>query len=219
MFGSMLTVNRIILSMAHTFIDDWQKILKRGKKLAWISGIDKPMIRYINKKWIFNFHDALVHAMIPPFRQIIDDGTIGTYELFYWSPVDECAKILIKQCHLLKNAFGRQADLDFSKIPEAKHFKPTYGWELDRMSEKFTKTIYPREKQIKEFFYHDKNSAHIWGNRDQWFFNSNHAGSLTHWDMYLATKSKLYSHFHTWYNNGMSIDGGFKNSISLDYVI
>jgi hypothetical protein len=219
MFGSLLTINRLILSMAHVLIDDWKKILKKGKKLAWISGIDKPMIRYIDKKWIFNFHDACIHCMIPPFRQIIDDGTIGAYEFFYWAPTDECAKIIIKQCHLLKNAYNTQAILDFSKIPGAKIFKPGYGWEIDRLSNGFTSTIYPREKFSKEIYYNEKNSQFVWGDRDQWFFNSNHEGSQVHWDLYLGTKSKLYDHFHAWYNDGASIDRGFKNSISLNYVI
>lgn len=219
MFGSMLSINRIILSMAHTFINDWQQILKKGKKLAWISGIDKPMLRFLNKKWIFNFHDGNIHAQVPPFRQIIDDGTIGSQELFYWAPVEECAKILIKQCHLLKKKYNEQAIVDFSKIPGAKTFKPGYGWTIDRLAEDYTKTIYPREHKVNEVFFPEKNPLHIWGNRDQWFFNSNHEGSQKHWDMYLATKSKLYDHFHLWYNNGRSIDNGWINAISLDYVI
>lgn len=218
MFGNMLTINRLVQDLFHVTVDDWKSLLDQGKKVAWVYGADKPMIRYLNKKWIFNFHDGIMQARVTPMRQIIDDGSIGDYEMFYWSPTHECAQILIKQCHLLKKLYKERAETDFSKIPEHKPFKEGYGWEVDTMSIPFVQTIYPRNFKYSENFYTVKNPQHIFGNRDQWFFASNHEKAKLHKDMYMATHSKNYSHFHHWFNDGKTIHNGIKNCISIDYV-
>lgn len=218
MFGNMLTINRLVQDLFHITVDDWSKLLEQGKRVAWIYGADKPMIRFINGKWIFNFHDGIMQARVTPMRQIIDNGSIGDYEMFYWSPTHECAQILIKQCHLLKKLYNQRALTDFSQIPEHKPFKPGYGWEVDTMSTPFVRAIYPRNFKYSENFYTVKNPQHIFGNRDQWFFESNHEKAKLHKDMYMATHSMNYSHFHHWFNDGKTIHSGIKNCISKDYV-
>jgi hypothetical protein len=217
MFGSALSLNHLMTDLLYRSTDDWQKILKQGKRLAWMHGVDKPQLRYLDGKWIFNFHDALVQTNITPMRQMIDDGTIGTYEFFYWAPTEECARILIKQCHLIKQKYDQQASIDFSKISNSKPFKEGYGWELDKMSYDFSNTIYPRNFIGNETFYTKKNTQFVWGNRDQWFFNSNNEAAQRHWNIYLSIQDK--KHLQPWYNDGQSIDSSFRNCLSRDYVI
>jgi hypothetical protein len=218
-FGSMLSVNRIIADEFYLTIPDWTKLLEQGKKVAWLFGSDKPMLRYLDGKWIFNFHDGLIHARGTPLRQSFDDGTIGAYELFYWAPTDACQKIIRKQSHLIKKKYDAQAKVDFSKINGVKGFKPGYGWELDTMSSGFVQTIYPRLFKYDEIYFIEKNKQYIFGNRDQWYFNSNHDSAKEHYDMYLSLKSNLYSHYRTWMNDPGNIDNGLKNCISPDYII
>lgn len=217
MFGIFLPVNRLIIDLAYRFVEDWQNLLKNKKKLAWIFGVDKPQLRYNKDQWIFNFHDGLTQMQITPMRQLIDDGNIGNYEFFYWSPQKECADILIKQCHLLKSKYNKQARINFSKILKAKEFIPRYGWEIDKMSEDYIKTIYPRNFKFKEEFYKTKTPLYIWGNRDEWFFNTDHESSKIHKNMYNSICNK--THYRSWYNNETTLDYGFRNAISQDYVI
>lgn len=217
MFGIFFPVNRLILDLSYRYVDDWKTVLKNKKKLAWIFGVDKPQLRYCNQQWIFNFHDGLTQMQITPMRQLIDDGTIGTYEFFYWAPIKECVDILIKQCHLLKNKYKKQAEIDFSKIPGAKNFVPGYGWEIDKMDDEYIKTIYPKNFTFKEEFFKIKTPFYIWGNRDEWFFKSNYDGAKIHRDMYHAICKK--SHYRSWYNNKTTLEYGFINAMSRNYII
>lgn len=218
-FGCALSLNHIMIDLSYRYIDDWKQILDSGKKLAWMHGVEKPQLRYLNNKWIFNFHDTAIQVNLTPIRQKIDNGSIGTYELFYWAPTDVCAKIIIKQCHLLKQLYNSQAQEDFSKIEGAKNYVEGYGYTIDTMSLPFVETIYPRNFLKNEEFFTIKNPFHIWGNRDQWYFNSDHPGSRKHWAMYLSTFDEKYAHWKKWYNDGNSIDSGFINSMSRDYII
>lgn len=218
-FGSMLSINRIIADEFYMTIPEWNSMITAGKRFAWIFGADKPMLRYLNNSWIFNFHDAFVQCRMTPLRQLYDDGTRGNYEYFYWSPTDACQQIIRKQCHLLVNNYRDRARQDFSKIPGAKPHNPSYGWEVDTMSPEFVKTIYPRLFDFGETYYIEKNAKYIFGNRDQWFFDSNHEGAHDHQDMYKSLNSSLYSHYHMWMNNGKQIENGLKNAISQNYVI
>jgi len=219
MFGNLLSINRLIIDQFYDTVTDWKMLLEQGKKIAWITGGDKPMIRYQNRQWIFNFHDAILHSPITPLRQIIDQGQIGTYELFYWAPEPECADIIIKQCHLIKNHYNSQAQIDFSKIPNNKGYQADWGWEIDNMALHFVKLIYPRNFQNSEKFFTRKNSKFIFGNRDQWFFESNHNNAKLHQQMYAATTSSLYSHYRPWFNDNKTIESGFKNCFSPNYII
>lgn len=218
-FGPMLSLNHMMMDLSHKYINDWKQILDSGKKIAWIHGAEKPSLRYFNNQWIFNFHDGLVRANLTPLRQKIDNGNIGVYEFFYWAPHALSAKIIIKQCHLLKQLYAQQARENFSKILGAKPYVEGYGWTVGTMSLPFTKTIYPRNFMTNEQFFTTKTPFHIWGNRDQWYFNSHHPGSQEHWAIYRSTFDEKYAHWRKWYNNGETIDGGFINSMSKDYII
>jgi hypothetical protein len=218
MFGNMLTINRLIADNFHTLIDEWRDLISSGKKLAWVYGVDKPQIRYIDGRWIFNFRDGAIQTAPTPYRQMIDNGDIGDYEFFYWSPEHECAEILIKQCQLLKKFYNTRAKDDFSLIPGHKPFRPGYGWEIDNMNLDFVRTIYPRLFQQGENFYTKKNPSFIFGNRDQWFFTSNHEKALLYRDMCQGMNSENYSHLRPWFNDNKTISSGIVGCISTNYI-
>ena len=209
MFGAALSVNHIVTDLAYTYVEDWRSILSQGKKLSWIYGVDKPQLRYHENKWIFNFFDGLTQTNITPMRQMVDNGNIGTYEFFYWAPVKECIDICIKQSHLIKNSYSKNKEKYF------KNFIAGFGWTFDKMSRSFLEIIYPSIFKSKDA----KNTSNIWGNRDQWFFNSTYPGSDTHWKMYQSTFKDNKKHYKNWYNNNSSIESGFRNAISQDYII
>jgi len=218
MFGNFFTVNRFVVDNFHQSVEEWRKIIDSGKKLAWVFGSDKPMIRYLDHAWIFNFHDGIVSSCITPYRQYIDQGNIGTHEFFYWAPTHECAQIIIKQCHLLKAALSQSAQQDFFGMPGVKPFQPGYGWTFDTMDTNFVKTIYPRLFLYNEIFYTKKNPNFAFGNREQWFFNQRHEAVDLRRDVFFATKSSRHQYMKPWYNNHNDILSGVKNCISVDYT-
>ena len=112
-----------------------------------------------------------------------------------------------------------QAKIDFSKIPGVKKFKPGYGWEINTISPNYVKTLYPRLFKFDETYFIDKNPQYIFGNRDQWYYNSNHEGAHEWRDMYQSLDSSLYSHYRGWMNDGTAIENGLLNCISQDYII
>lgn len=221
MCGGMLTINRFAIDLMHQLVPEYQRIIDSGRKLAWISGCEKPMLRYVNGRWVFNFHDTMIQARVTPFRQLIDQGDIGISEFFYWSPTPAAANIIIKQCHAIRNHFGAQARADFSQIPEAKAYNEGYGWELDRISDQFLRLIYPHNFLRTESYVLYTGVNHIFGNgqRDGWFWSTNHDRNHLHRDMWQALAGPRFSHYHSWYNDGCSVVSGIKNCISRDYVI
>jgi len=218
-FGSSLSINHILRNVMCHLVDDWTQLINQNKSVSYIHGHEKPQLRYFNNRWIFNFHDALTQLCVGPIGQMIADNRSAVHEAFYWAPTRTCADIIIKQCHLLKQLYDARAREDFSKIEGAKKYVESYGWSLNTMSRPFVQTIYPRNFEDNEQFFLGKNSAHIWGNRDQWFFDSAHPGSKKHWEMYRSTFDEKYQHWRKWYNDGNSIDSSFINSISRDYII
>lgn len=217
-FGISLPINPLLNDLMFKLVNDYQKLLKKGKKVAWVWGVDKPCLRYFHGKWIFNFLDHIIQWNISPMRQTIDDGTIGNIEFFYWSPTPECAKIIIKQCHLLKKQYDAQARVDFSKIPGANPYKEGFGYEINKMNEMFVRTIYPRDFKFKETFFTIKNTA-LRGDRDNWFFESNHDKAKLHFDIFDTLKSETYSYYRPWFKDGQDVDSGFIGSISRNYFI
>lgn len=218
-FGKMMTVNRFITDCAHDTVEEWRSILEQGNKLAWICGSDKPRIRFYKNQWIFNFQDGILDHSITPYRKYIDNGNIGNYEFFFWSPTNESAQIVIKQCHLIKNKYDKQARENFDVIPGAFNFQEGFGHRIDVMNEEYMKTIYPRNYQENEKFFTKKSKGPIWGQRDQWWFNSQLPGSQRHWAIYLSHFLKENEHWQKWYNDGESIESGLKNCLSVDYII
>ena len=56
------------------------RLAEKGKKVASIYGIEKPIIANSNNKWFFSFEDSSVNIGIPM------EHSENTIEYFYWSP-------------------------------------------------------------------------------------------------------------------------------------
>lgn len=221
MFGVSLSINRLVSDLLFQKVEHWKQILKNGKKIAWVSGVDKPILRNHKDIWCLNFHDALIQWNVTPMLQMIDNGEIGTHEFFYWAPQHESANILIKQCHLIKNYYGNDAKKDFSKIKNAYPGPKEYGWSLDKTSAPFLNIIYPKNfKGDEKYFVMDIQKLHVLGDRDQWYINKQFPGSQSHWQLYQSMLSAPdKQHYIEWYKDKKTIDSGLHNAISKNYVI
>ena len=221
--GGLISINRIVLAFGHEYVPHWKKLLMQGKKVAWVHGADKPMLRYHNDTWKFNFHDGIINGRLTPVRQILDQGDIGNIELFYWAPDATCANIIIKQCHLLKNYYTPQAKIDFSKIPGVKKHNIEYGWEIDNISLDFVKQLYPRLFSGNLILPNEnwstiKSARSMFGNRDHWFTQLNHHAVDEFHRMWKGANSSIHSHWHDWFHNG-TIESGIRSCITQDYII
>jgi hypothetical protein len=90
-------------------------LFSTGKKVAFIHGIDKPKV-IVDEKMNFSFSFGCVGvntAITPSMQRRNNDWEFD--ELFYWSP--DFPKIVIKQCHVIKNFFKRNGHQRFEKRP------------------------------------------------------------------------------------------------------
>jgi len=221
MFGISLSVNRLVSDLLFKNVEPWKKLLENGKKIAWLYGVDKPMIRFDNNNWIFNFHDALIQWNVTPMWQMIDNGTMGTQEFFYWAPQHESAKILIKQCHLVKKYYSEQMNNDFSKIFKNDTYIKGYGWNIDKNSLPFLNILYPKNFLNNEKYYvMELLDLHVLGDRDQWYINTQLPGSQIHWQLYQSMLNDFgKEHYRPWYKDKKSINSRFHNAMSKNYII
>jgi len=215
LFGPRMSINRLALDVLYEYIDDWKQILKDKKTLCTLQGVDsvQPSHIYKENKWIHNFFDVHVCGHMTPMRQMTNKSNRDTLEYFYWAPTDASAKILIKQGHLAKKFFVDKKFFINKKINGiVKNFN-VFGYEP------FKKLIYPRIFEGDEKFYNKKELSTFWGNRDQWFFNSNLPGSKEHWEtIYLSLFKEERSHWKNWFYNN-DVNQGFKKIKSKDYII
>jgi hypothetical protein len=101
--------------------EHWRKLFSNGKKVGFIYGIDKPKL-IIDKEQNFNFSFSclgVTNAIPPSIQRRNSDWEFD--ELFYWSP--DFPKIVIKQCHIIKNFFKRNGIENFEKT--ARYYEGT----------------------------------------------------------------------------------------------
>lgn len=82
--------------------------LDRGKKQAFVTGIDKPRVCRVNGKYVNFFLDSIINAIRTTLPD--DDYTNLSHELFYWTP--DFPDIVIKQAHLVMQWFKKNPRLE-----------------------------------------------------------------------------------------------------------
>ena len=80
-------------------VPEWQRMINAGKRVVFVWGTDKPIVRGVNGSYYFMCRDMGGNA-VTAAQQI--DNVPGIFdEFFYWSP--DAVPMLIKQGHVLKN--------------------------------------------------------------------------------------------------------------------
>jgi len=82
---------------------EYQKIMDSGKKVVFVWGSDKPRLYRVDGRYCLRFLD-LVDGGVNTRTQIRNQENEYD-ELFYWAP--ECADMLCKQGHVLKNFYEK----------------------------------------------------------------------------------------------------------------
>ena len=226
LFGPRLTVNRIALDVMYEYIDDWKQLLKENKTVCTLQGVDSVQPRHIyqGNKWVHNFFDVYVFGHMTPIRQMTNKLDRDTLEFFYWAPTETCAKIMIKQGHLARKFYTDLAGGDLKtlvKMGEVVRFKKSsMPWMrfISSNYEPFKKIIYPRLFEADEQFYRPK-EINLWGNVDQWYYNSTFPNSQQHWkDIHLTLFDDKNSHWRQFFYDG-DILKGHEKIRSIDHII
>jgi len=74
----------------------------QGKKVAFVSGIDKPRVFLKNDEYYFAFLDYFV-SLGTGYKNLLEGKSWYVEELFYWTP--DLPELVIKQGHIIKNFF------------------------------------------------------------------------------------------------------------------
>jgi hypothetical protein len=95
--------------------EHWRKMFSSGKKVGFVSGIDKAKV-FIDEKGNCNysFSCAAIAAAVSPSMQY-KNNLWEFDELFYWSP--DFPKIPIKQAHIIKNFVKQHGIEKFRRTP------------------------------------------------------------------------------------------------------
>lgn len=145
-------------------VPEWRQLFDSGKRVAFIGGIDKPQVININNNYYFRFVDIFIDNLVSPYQQIENRPWEFT-EPFYWAP--ECAKMLIKQGHVIKNFIKNKSPLLYST--QATGVVQTVNGNLQYVDENtISQLIYPDWKLNQ---WQAKSPSLITSYRDQWFFN------------------------------------------------
>ena len=225
-WGPRSSIHRLVLDVLHEHIDDWKQLLKDKKKICTVSAVDGVQLSYNfkNRKMMHHYTDVDVSGNMSPIRQMTNKTDRDTLEFFYWAPTEICAKIMIKQGHLAKKFYTVLADGKIQRLINMKEValaeKTNFPWMrfLSYKYEPFKKIIYPRLFEGDEQFYKPR-EINLWGNVDQWYYNSNFPNSQEHWKaIHLSLYEDKNSHWRRFFYDG-EIARGHEKIRSIDYIL
>ena len=149
-------------------IPDYKNLIVQGKKLCFVWGKEKPMMRYSAKasSHCFEFYDNVDNCVGPHVQRNYHKGWYD--ELFYWTP--DYPLLPVKQAHVIVN-FINGCD-DPSLFTETKAMNG-YSKKFNAfLRDEFVKTLlYP--KWSNDIFCNGKTTSLTYSLRDEWFLRSN----------------------------------------------
>jgi hypothetical protein len=156
-YNTYLAPNKIFQDHMVDHVPEWKQMIAQGKRVGIVYGIDKPLVRYSNGRWIAYFQDT-AQSEIGAFYQ--RHGGYGEHkEYFFWS--QNAPFIAIKQAHVVKNTYAKSKTV--LNHPDSKGF----GYKISRHD--VVDYIYPHVRD--QHFYTIKPAVHSMGNRDWRFLN------------------------------------------------
>lgn len=211
--NNMVTTNTACRVGFPLKIKDWSDMIDTGKKFCIIYGTDKPRIRHINGKFIFNFMDFVDNVT----NVTTMSGQLPyADEFFYWSP--GVPELVIKQAHIVKNYLSgdvtnlpwvslEQSDLAYREFDNKKYWLNKHG---------LHQLIYPGWDIST--FSNPKPSQVIFSLRSTWFFNmQDEHPAKVNWRIGLDKWWKLLPDY--WKQDPQDMSKGVKMCWSKDYEL
>ena len=122
------STNAIARYKIRQYIDDYRHMIGSGKKVCFVYGVEKPILKQDNNGWWIQFADGQDHG-VSAWSQM--QNFAGDYnEFFYWAP--DMPEIAAKQAHVLKKYCERVTVKDVDKIhlTLGKPYIDEYGTQL-----------------------------------------------------------------------------------------
>ena len=142
-------------------LKEHRELADSGKRIAVVTGIEKPRMCVIDNKWYVYFADLHANSAHP----VVGDYTNITNEYFYWTP--DFPEITQKQVHLIKQWFD---------IAENNHLRNLLIWPNTSIAQR---TAY--EQIVKSIIYPDydietwqtsKPTNSFYNEMDHWFYTN-----------------------------------------------
>ena len=163
-----MSPNNPARSLFREKIDDYKNLIAQGKKLCFVWGKEKPMLKYSRQsnKHFVEFHDSIDNCITPYVQKNYYKGWYD--ELFYWTP--DYPLIPVKQAHVIVNYLKICNDRDqFTTSRTFNGFSQKFDMYLRDNTIKTL--IYP--KWSNDIFCNGKASSFVYSLRDEWFLKSN----------------------------------------------
>lgn len=139
-------------------VKEHKELADSGKRIAVVTGIEKPRMCVIDNNWYVYFSDVHANSAHP----VVGDYTNITNEYFYWSP--DFPEITQKQVHLIKQWFDMEQN---------SHLRSLLNWPNTSIAQR---TAY--EQIVKSIIYPDydietwqtsKPTNSFYNEMDHWF--------------------------------------------------
>ena len=205
-------------------VKEWQDMFNAGKKVAFITGIDKPLVYGINGSYYFMFSDIIDNAVNPGEQRANHPWSFE--ELFYWAP--STVTLMIKQGHVLKNYLKSATDNTKFIFSEGinKDFHTTDKGGIHAMSFINKKQYYMSDEGVvtliypnwKDNLYTNKGISKLYSLRDDWFYKISNTEIAKH--ILRTGLNGLWERTpDTWKNDPTKMLKGFKKCNSKPYYL
>jgi hypothetical protein len=138
-------------------------LIEKDKKIAYILGIDKPLVHFDGKDYYCYFMDTSAYHYITPinFNKTSELASNAVTEFFYWTP--SMPEIVIKQAQEIK----KNCELNsYAKLMASQSLKK----HISEYRNILHPVIYP--EHVIEKFQVDKPSTNIYRPMDNWFWQT-----------------------------------------------
>jgi hypothetical protein len=165
-----LSVNNPAKHLMRYRIKEYRDMVAAGKKLCFVWGKEKPLLRYENGKHYFIFADSIDNTVGPFVQRNYNKGWYD--ELFYWTP--DYPLIPVKQAHVIKNYLEHATDVNEFEPHNPEKFQINgYSKKLNMYlrDERVKTLLYP--KWSNDIFCNGKAGSFTYSQRDEWFLKSN----------------------------------------------
>lgn len=194
---SVLVRNRLHDSYAHLNLVD------RGRRVAFIYGIDKPRVVLRDGGYYLAFLDLLLNQSVG--MGAAATGSVWDHdEFFYWTP--DLPELLIKQAHVIRRYF--EANPDKKVIIQDAHLGSWRDEYRDVYYDIIKRLIYPTFNA--DIWQAKKNSNLTAPENDGWFWRQDYEGRR-HWLAGVDQVRKTLD--QRWFNQGR-VEQGFVGSWS-----
>lgn len=172
-------------------VDKWTQLHESGKKICFIWGNQKPIIKIYEDNYYFTFPDTFNSHR--PFRESLIRDTAVDEQFYHW-PNMQSANIIIKQSHMIKNLlekigpriflinkYGKVNDhiIRDLELWSGEEYRfgtaPKSRLRLRFGGDEMKALIYPRwKKSDYDYIPTAKETTSVFLNKqEQWFWNSN----------------------------------------------